>query len=135
MSEAAAPAIARVIADFAAAVRYEDVPPSVLDQAKLLILDALGIATASTTFPFAKSAAAAMQSFGDGDLPVIGLALRLGLRDAAMLNGLLIHGLDYDDTPWLELSTSRRRRFPPLSASHRCDTCRVATCCWATSSR
>lgn len=98
MSEAAAPALARVIADFAAAVRYEDVPPSVLDQAKLLILDALGIATASTTFPFAKSASAAMQSFGAGDQPVIGLALRLGLRDAAMLNGLLIHGLDYDDT-------------------------------------
>jgi 2-methylcitrate dehydratase PrpD len=39
-----------------------------------------------------------MQSMGGGDQPVIGLPLRLGLRDAAMLNGLLIHGLDYDDT-------------------------------------
>src|SRR5687768_9846469 len=39
-----------------------------------------------------------MRSLGEGDQPVIGLALRLGLRDAAMLNGLLIHGLDYDDT-------------------------------------
>ena len=29
---------------------------------------------------------------------MIGLPIRLGLRDAAMLNGILIHGLDYDDT-------------------------------------
>ena len=93
----AAPA-SRVVADFAAGLRFEDLPRTVVDQAKLLIVDALGVAWASTTFSFATSAATAMQSLGEGDQPVIGLALRLGLRDAAMLNGLLIHGLDYDDT-------------------------------------
>jgi len=91
-------AIAGVIGDFAAQVQFADVPVAVVDQSKLLILDALGIAYASTTYPFARSAVAALQSLGQGDQPVIGLSLRLGLRDAAMLNGLLIHGLDYDDT-------------------------------------
>jgi 2-methylcitrate dehydratase PrpD len=95
---AGAPPLSRVLADFAAGLRLEDVPQSVVDQAKLLIVDAVGVAWASTTFPFATSAAAAMESLGAGDQPVIGLALRLGLRDAAMLNGLLIHGLDFDDT-------------------------------------
>ena len=91
-------AIAGVIGEFASQVQFADIPVAVVDQSKLLILDALGIAYASTTYPFARSAVAAMHSLGQGDQPVIGLSLRLGLRDAAMLNGLLIHGLDYDDT-------------------------------------
>ena len=91
--------MSRVLGDFAAGLRFDDLPRAVVDQAKMLIVDAIGIAYASTTFGFATSAAAAMQSLGDGgDQPVIGLPLRLGLRDAAMMNGLLIHGLDYDDT-------------------------------------
>ncbi|MEO5840925.1 MAG: MmgE/PrpD family protein [Acidimicrobiales bacterium] len=98
MSETSARPLSLVVADFAAGLRYGDVPSAVVDQAKMLIVDALGIAYASTTFSFATSAAAALQSFGGGDQPVIGLPLRLGLRDAAMMNGLLIHGLDYDDT-------------------------------------
>lgn len=98
MTAAAARPLSRVVADFAADLRFADLPRAVVDQAKLLIVDALGIAHASTTFPFATSAAAALQSLGGGDQPVIGLPLRLGLRDAAMMNGLLIHGLDYDDT-------------------------------------
>ena len=98
MTTAASPSIAHVVGDFAEAVRFESIPHEVVDQAKLLILDAVGIAYASTTFGFATSAAAAMQSLGEGDRPVIGLSLRLAVRDAALLNGLLIHGLDYDDT-------------------------------------
>ena len=89
---------ARVLAEFAAALRFEDVPDEVVDRAKLLILDSIGVACASSTFDFAARAGSALQSLGRGDAPVIGLPLRLGLRDAAMLNGILIHGLDYDDT-------------------------------------
>ena len=99
MTEAAARPLSRVFGDFAAGLRFEDLPRAVVDQAKMLIVDAIGIAYASTTFGFANSAAAAMQYLGGGgDQPVIGLPLRLGLRDAALMNGLLIHGLDYDDT-------------------------------------
>ncbi|MEO8694796.1 MAG: MmgE/PrpD family protein [Acidimicrobiales bacterium] len=98
MTEAAERPLSLAVADFAAALRFEDLPRAIIDQAKMLIVDAVGIAYASTTFPFATSAAAALQSLGGGDQPVIGLPLRLGLRDAALMNGLLIHGLDYDDT-------------------------------------
>ena len=80
--------------DFAAALRFDDVPGAVIDRAKLLILDSIGVACASTTFSFADRAASALQSLGGGDRPVIGMPIRLGVRDGAMLNGLLIHGLD-----------------------------------------
>ena len=29
---------------------------------------------------------------------MIGLATKLSMRDAMLMNGILIHGLDYDDT-------------------------------------
>src|SRR3546814_3805335 len=35
---------------------------------------------------------------GPGEHAGIGMATRLPLRDAALTNGVLIHGLDYDDT-------------------------------------
>ena len=37
-------------------------------------------------------------SEGQGERAVIGMAKRLAQRDAALLNGVLCHGLDYDDT-------------------------------------
>ena len=64
MTEAAAQPLSRVLGDFAAGLRLDDLPRSVVDQAKMLIVDAIGIAYASTTFSFATSAAAAMQSMG-----------------------------------------------------------------------
>jgi 2-methylcitrate dehydratase PrpD len=94
----AEPPLARVLAEFAAGLTYDDLPAAITDQAKHLVLDALGVAFASTTFEFASIAASALQSLGTGDHPVIGLRIRLPLRDAAMLNGVLIHGLDFDDT-------------------------------------
>ena len=35
---------------------------------------------------------------GAGDVPVFGMPASLSPRDAAIVNGFLIHGLDYDDT-------------------------------------
>lgn len=85
---------------FAAELRAEDIPTDVLERAKYLILDAVGIAWASTHFDFAHrtlSAVTEMSGTG-GDTPVIGLAHRLQARDAMLVNGLLVHGLDFDDT-------------------------------------
>ena len=92
--------IAQVLASFAEGLRPGDIPESVTERAKYLILDAVGIAHASTHYEFAHRAlsAASALSAGLGDTPVIGLPVRLQLRDAMLMNGILIHGLDYDDT-------------------------------------
>ncbi|MCC6534310.1 MAG: MmgE/PrpD family protein [Burkholderiales bacterium] len=76
----------------------EEIPGEVRKRAKLLLLDAVGAAFASTRFDFARKALAALGAMGDGKSTVIGMSAALGLRDAALLNGILTHGLDYDDT-------------------------------------
>lgn len=86
------------VADVVRRTGISDVPPPVLERARHLILDAVGIAFASSGFGFADVAARAATSFGPGEQPVLGRAERLGLRDAATLNGILVHGLDFDDT-------------------------------------
>ena len=91
--------ISRQLADFASGLRPGDIPTDVIEQAKRHMLDCLGIALASTSFDFAHRTANALQSLaGAGAHPVIGYAMRLPLRDAVMLNGTLMHGLDFDDT-------------------------------------
>jgi 2-methylcitrate dehydratase PrpD len=70
----------------------------VVERAKVLMLDAVGNAFAATAFGFAGAAAAAVRALGAGGVPVIGLDARANARDAALLNGILVHGLDFDDT-------------------------------------
>ncbi|GAA4326268.1 MmgE/PrpD family protein [Pigmentiphaga soli] len=90
--------ISESLARFAFDLADDDVPPAVRRQAAHLLLDGAGIAYASTTFDFARQTLAALSSFEGGDSPVIGMPRRLALRDAVLLNGVLVHGLDFDDT-------------------------------------
>ena len=93
-----APLISPQLAEFVANFDLAAVPAEVQERARYLILDAVGIAYASTQFDFAHRTLSALAEFGDGDHDVMGLSLKLSMRDAATLNGLLIHGLDFDDT-------------------------------------
>ncbi len=102
MQSSATPTLSQRVAAYAQAFTLENVPADVIATAKLCILDALGIGFASTTFEFAERSAAGIADLadfaGEGGHVVIGKDLRLPLRDAALLNGILIHGLDFDDT-------------------------------------
>jgi 2-methylcitrate dehydratase PrpD len=94
-----APLIAETLARFTVGLDFERVPATVATRAKHLVLDAVGIALASTRFDFAHRTLTAMHVLaGEGDTPVIGFPALLPMRDAALVNGVLIHGLDYDDT-------------------------------------
>ena len=98
--------IASGLSGFASGQRYEDIPGEVRLRARHLILDAVGIALASHRFDFARPSLDGIESLAgpgaeagrEGEATVIGHPRRLPLRDAAMANGLLVHGLDYDDT-------------------------------------
>jgi len=90
---------ARTLGEFACGLAFEHIPTAVLERAKLLILDALGCGIAANTYGFADAALAGATALGGvGRCSVIGRADRLPLRDAALVNGMLIHGLDFDDT-------------------------------------
>jgi len=101
-AEAEAP-ISERLAAFVIGLKHDAIPQDVRNRAAHHMLDAAGIALASTRYEFAHKTLAGMQALGgsgpmvDG-VPVLGLPARMNPRDAATMNGFLCHGLDYDDT-------------------------------------
>lgn len=93
------PSAAHAIGRFAAGFRLDDVPAAVRERARLHILDALGLGLAASPLDFGQAAFNGVAALGEGgECTVIGRAERLAMRDAALVNGVLIHGLDFDDT-------------------------------------
>jgi 2-methylcitrate dehydratase PrpD len=95
--------VATRLAEFAGDLTTTRVPDHVLDHARWHVLDGVGVALGASTFDFASGLVGAVRSLELSGPPgginsVIGRPERFGLRDAAMLNGALIHGLDFDDT-------------------------------------
>ena len=91
--------VSRQLADYVSEFSYQAIPPAVRERAKYLMLDAVGIAYASTRYPFAHHILSGIRSVaGSGASSLIGLSDKLPLRDAVLMNGALVHGLDYDDT-------------------------------------
>ena len=93
------PSASEVLAEFATATRWSDIPPPVAEAAKLHLLDVLGVALASSTMPFARIVLQTATGLGGaGESAVIGFPDRLPPVWAALVNGTLAHGIDYDDT-------------------------------------
>lgn len=90
--------IAAKLAAFAVNLRLAAVPEAVRAKAKLSLLDTIGAAFASARFDFGHRAMKGLLNLDRGDAVVIGFRERLALRDAVLMNGILAHGLDYDDT-------------------------------------
>jgi 2-methylcitrate dehydratase PrpD len=91
--------ISEHLAAFTTSLSLSEIPSPVIHHAKLHILDTLGVGLAASSFDFAKTALAGIQCLGEsGQIPVIGFPVTLSVRDAALLTGTLIHGLDFDDT-------------------------------------
>lgn len=93
------PSLSSQLAAFCRGVSYDALPREVQEKARLHALDTLGLALASQAQDYAAPALAGIAAAGaPGECTVIGDARRLAARDAALANGLLMHGLDYDDT-------------------------------------
>ena len=105
--------ISQELAEFAASFDYGAIPGTVRARAKHLVLDAVGIALASAQFDFAHRAYAAVVDLGgNGSSVVLGFAGHLPLRDAVVMNGILVHGLDYDDTHVAGIVHTSASSFP-----------------------
>ena len=109
--------IAEQLAEFAAGLTDEAIPDTVRRRAAHLMLDGAGIALASTTFDFARQTVDALSSFEPGYCPVIGIAKTLPLRDAVLANGILVHGLDFDDTHLVGVVHATASCFPTALGS------------------
>ena len=90
---------AQVWGKFATGLTLADVPEAVVARAKLHILDALGLGLAATVEEFGHSARAGIAAMAaPGPCATILGDARWAPRDAALLNAILMHGLDFDDT-------------------------------------
>jgi len=93
------PSISQTIAQFAANLTYKSIPKATRENAKYHVLDVVGTGLAATRFDFAQHALSGLLGIAEGGKnSVIGMGVKLPLRDAVLLNGILAHGLDYDDT-------------------------------------
>lgn len=91
--------LARDLAAFAGRLRFEEIPPEVVASVRLRALDVLGIALAASTTELAPSLYGALEHWGaGGGCTIVGAKHQAPPPLAALVNGALAHGLDYDDT-------------------------------------
>ena len=92
--------IATEYAEYVTGVEYEEVPEDVIDYAKKLTLDAIGISIgALSRAESSDSFVEGVDSLADGGgATVFATGEAIEPEYAALLNGALVHSLDYDDT-------------------------------------
>src|SRR6201997_991330 len=90
------------LAAYVANLRFDDIPPHVLERAKILTLDFLGSAVRARrdaeSTPSLLKMLEALALDGKGEATVFGDARTFTPAVAALLNGALGHSLDFDDT-------------------------------------
>src|SRR3990167_1016038 len=93
------PTVAETLGRFALRLSAGDVPDDVVLLAKGPSLDTFWIALASPRTDFGAAAHAAGRTLGVGDeATALGFGTRLPAASAALGNGTLAHGLDFEDT-------------------------------------
>ena len=93
------PGLTARLAEFAAGVTYEDLPPAAVEAVKRIVLDCLGTALAGSTLGTGvRELLALVEAAGGGpEAAVIGTPIRVPAAQAALANGGLAHALNYDD--------------------------------------
>jgi 2-methylcitrate dehydratase PrpD len=90
---------ARQLARFVVSLSLDAVPPPVVAAASLLALDTVGNCLAAAREDFAEAVRRAAQGLGGSpESTLIGGGTRVAAANAALANGTLAHGLDFDDT-------------------------------------
>jgi 2-methylcitrate dehydratase PrpD len=90
--------LTRKLAEFASSFSIQSAPALAVSNAKLAILDCLGVSLLAVTQEVGQATLSfARDNCGAGPCTVWGTGITTGARDAAFCNGVLSHGLDYDD--------------------------------------
>src|SRR6201992_2420038 len=96
------------LASWVADLTLDDIPHSVVERAKHLLLDGVGCALVGAQLPWSRVATSGVLDLeGAGDTVVIGTGRTTSAPAAAVLNGTYIQGFELDD-------------FHPLAPVHSC---------------
>ena len=91
--------LAQQLARFAATSTYERLPVEVIDSVRGRVLDCLGICIAASALDTSRAAIGWVAAQGGApQATAIGLTTAVPAAQAAFVNGVLAHSLDYDDT-------------------------------------
>ncbi len=91
--------LTHIAAEFVRGLALEAIPPEVVEAAKDHFLDTLGVGLAAASISGASELGDAVARLGSGgESTAFGRASALPAAQAALLNGTLIHSLEYDDT-------------------------------------
>jgi 2-methylcitrate dehydratase PrpD len=88
--------IATILGQRAAALQFDQLPASAVHWAKVGLLDTIGVTLAGAAEPAPQRAALALAA-GAGPALVFGGRNRMAILDAALINGISSHVLDFDD--------------------------------------
>lgn len=114
--------VARRLAGWVSALRYDDLPPEVVDQAKLLILDQLGVQVRGATLPNTQPVRRLAQSEPTTPQSTVTLGgTKASATQAAYVNGTLGHSCEYDDAHMLAWHTGSAVVPPALAFAERAD--------------
>lgn len=91
--------LAEQLGDFAAGLRFEDLPEEVVRAAELHLADGVGVALAGSAHAFAGPVLQVVQEMGGHPQATVwATGERTSAAMAALANGTILHGLDFDDT-------------------------------------
>lgn len=91
--------LAETVGQFAAGLRLEDLPEGVVRAAELHLADGYGVALAGCGHPFAGPVLRVVQETGGRPQATVwATGRRTSAAMAALANGTIMHGLDFDDT-------------------------------------
>ncbi len=91
--------ISENLATFAHEITFDSLPHKVVEKVKIHVLDTVGIGLASSKMDFASVVHKTATELGTGaESTVFGFGTRLPAVFAALVNGTLAHGIDFDDT-------------------------------------
>ncbi len=91
------------MAEFALGLKYEDIPEQARNEAKRFLLDSLGCALAAVQNDDMQAMYRFTEKLGGvEEATVLGATWRSNAPNAALMNGLLIRALDYNDIYWVQ---------------------------------
>jgi 2-methylcitrate dehydratase PrpD len=104
------PGLTNYVGTFVTQTRYQDIPADVIELGKKSILDGFGLALAGSRAQTGVISRKYVEEMGicNGNATLIGSAQKTSPRFAAFVNGVSIHGDDFDDT---QLSAAKDRVY------------------------
>ena len=88
----------RTLVEFLSGLEVQLLPANVIERAKVHILDTLAVAAGGSTTEHARQAVATLKALGTpGNSTVIANDLTVNVLEAAFLNGVMAHSIDFDD--------------------------------------